>query len=62
MAKQKGCKVCKNIFEGDKCSRCGSKDVTEGFKGKIVVLNAEKSEIAPKLNIKEKGTFAIKTA
>jgi len=36
-------------------------DFTEGFKGRVLVLIPEKSEIAQKLNIKHKGNFAIKT-
>lgn len=62
MPKQKACKICKTIYETvDKCPKCGSKESTEGFKGRIVVLNPEKSEIAKKLNLKDKGNFAIKT-
>ncbi len=60
MAKQKACKICKKIYEGEKCPRCESRESTESFKGRIVVVNPEKSEIAQKLNIKEKGNFAIK--
>ena len=59
--KQKACKVCNIIYEGDKCPKCGSKESTESFKGRIVVFDSEKSEIAKKLGIKEKGNFAIKT-
>jgi len=58
--KPKACKICKKIYEGEKCPRCESKESTESFKGRIVVVNPEKSEIAQKLNIKEKGNFAIK--
>ena len=62
MAKTKACKICNTIIEsGEKCPKCDSKETTEGFKGRIVVLNPEKSEIAQKLNLKEKGNFAIKT-
>jgi len=61
MAKQKACKVCNRIFEGDKCPQCGSKEFTDSFKGKAIILNPEKSEVAKKLNVKEKGTYAIKT-
>lgn len=62
MSKQKACKLCSTIYEDrDKCPNCESKENTEGFKGRIVVLNPEKSEIAQKLNLKEKGNFAIKT-
>ncbi|MEN7982048.1 MAG: transcription elongation factor subunit Spt4 [Nanoarchaeota archaeon] len=60
MLKPKACKVCKLIHEEDNCPKCESKETTEGFKGKIVVLNPEKSEIVKKLNIHEKGNYAIK--
>ena len=62
MAKPKACKLCKTIVEeGEKCPNCESKELTEGFKGRIVVLNPEKSELAQKVGLKEKGNFAIKT-
>ena len=60
MVKQKACKICKKIYEGAKCPKCDSKESTDSFKGRIVVSNPEKSEIAKKINIKEKGNFAIK--
>ncbi len=61
MVKPKACKICNTIYEGGKCSRCESKESTESFKGRIVILNPENSEIAKKLNIKNKGNFAIRT-
>jgi len=62
MPKPKACKVCNKIYEtGDKCPDCESKENTETFKGRVVVLDPKKSEIAKKLNIKNKGNFAIKT-
>ena len=62
MSKQKACKICRTIYEdGDTCPKCGSKESTDSFKGRIVILKSENSEIAQKLNIKDKGNFAIKT-
>jgi len=62
MTKQKACKICNKIYEeGNKCPNCEAKESTDSFKGRIVVSNPEKSEIAQKLNIKSKGNFAIKT-
>lgn len=62
MTKQKACRICNTIYdEGDKCPQCGSKESTDSFKGRIVVIDPEKSEIAKKLNMKDKGNFAIKT-
>ena len=60
MAKEKACKSCKIIYEGAKCPKCGSTEGADSFKGKVSVLNPEKSEIADKLGIKEKGKFAIR--
>lgn len=60
--KEKACKICKTIYlDGDKCPNCGSKESIEGFKGRLVVVNPDKSEIAQKLNLKTPGEFAIKT-
>jgi len=62
MPKNKACKVCNKIYEtGDRCPDCESKENTETFKGRVFVLDPGKSEIAKKLNIKNKGNFAIKT-
>lgn len=60
--KSRACKICKTIYEDvDKCPHCDSKEFTDSHKGRIVVLNHEKSLIAEKLNIKSEGNFAIKT-
>jgi DNA-directed RNA polymerase subunit E" len=61
MTKLKACKICKKIYEDGKCPKCSSKESTDNFKGRIFVLNPEKSEIAKILNIKDKGDYAIKT-
>ena len=59
--KSKACKICKTIYYEDKCPKCGSKEFTDSHKGKIHVLNSEKSEIAKKMNLNSNGEFAIKT-
>lgn len=60
-AKEKVCKQCKHIFSGSKCPLCGSEDIVDNYKGKVVILNSENSEIARNMKIKNKGPFAIKT-
>jgi RNA polymerase subunit RPABC4/transcription elongation factor Spt4 len=37
-----------------------SDQLGDAFKGKVIVLDEEKSEIAQALKIKKKGSFAIK--
>jgi len=59
--KDKACKICKTIYEGDKCPKCGSKEFTDSYKGKIYVLDSEKSEISKNIGLNSKGKFAIKT-
>lgn len=62
MPKEKACKICNRIYDsGDKCPNCDAKEFSDSFKGRTVILNPEKSEIANKLKIKSKGPYAIKT-
>ncbi|MEK6889363.1 MAG: transcription elongation factor subunit Spt4 [Nanoarchaeota archaeon] len=62
MAGMKACKKCKAIVgSGNKCLQCGSNELAETFKGKLVILDEEKSEIAKNVKISKKGEFAIKT-
>lgn len=60
-SKEKACRQCKTIFEGTKCPKCGSEEISDSHKGKVIIINPEQSEIAQNLKLKEKGTFAIKT-
>lgn len=61
MVKEKACRVCNTIYEGEQCPKCNSRDFTDSFKGRIIIIDPEKSEIAKNIKIKGKGNFAIKT-
>lgn len=57
----RACKQCKTIVnEGNKCPECGSEELTDSYKGKVIILNPEKSEVAKNLKHSKKGTFAVK--
>ncbi len=58
--KEKACKNCRLIYEGDNCPGCGKKDVSDNFKGKVEIVDPEKSEIAQRLKVNKKGVYAIK--
>jgi len=58
---QKVCKQCNRIYEGNKCLSCGSQEYSEEIKGRVIVLDAENSEIAKKANITKNGEYAIKS-
>jgi len=60
MPKEKACKTCKIIYEGSECPNCAKKEITNTFKGKVEIINPEKSEIANQLKINKKGLYAIK--
>ena len=59
MAK-KACKNCGLLVEGSECPLCHSKNLTDSWKGRIYIVDPEKSEIAKKLGLKAKGEYAIK--
>lgn len=61
MAKQKACKKCKTIYTGAKCPKCGAEEYSDSFKGKILILNPEESEVAKRLKIADKGEYAVRT-
>ena len=58
--KKKVCKKCRIFVKGDKCPLCEGSDFTETWYGRINILDAEKSEIAKKIEINVKGEYSIK--
>jgi len=60
MAKEKACKNCKRIYEGNECPVCNKKETSDSFKGKVEIVNPEKSTLAKELKINKEGIYAIK--
>ncbi|HVY01979.1 MAG TPA: DNA-directed RNA polymerase subunit E'' [Candidatus Nanoarchaeia archaeon] len=56
----KAVKSTKELIESEEQQKYDSDDLTENFKGKLIVLNPEQSEIAKNVKINKKGIFAIK--
>lgn len=54
------CKKCMVFVEGEKCELCQGTDFAKSFKGRIIMLKPEQSEVAKKMGITKKGIFAIK--
>ena len=48
------------IVEKDKCPNDNNDKFTDNWKGKIIILDSNKSEIAKKVGITAKGEYAIK--
>ena len=57
---RKVCKKCKIFVKGSECPLCKSNQLTESWNGRINVLDANKSEIAKKIDITVKGEYVIK--
>jgi len=58
--KEKACKNCRLIYEGDHCPNCEKKETSDNFKGKVEIIDPEKSEMAQRLKVNKKGVYAIK--
>lgn len=56
----KAVKSTKEIIDYEEQSKYDSDDLTDNFKGKMVIINPEQSEIAKNVKITKKGTFAVK--
>lgn len=56
----KACKKCKRLVRGDKCPVCKTGQLSESWKGKIIVIDSNKSEVAEKMKITEAGEYAIR--
>jgi len=44
----------------DVCPNCTDSKLTENWKGRVIVLEPENSEIAKKIGITKKGEYAIR--
>ncbi|MBW3013550.1 DNA-directed RNA polymerase, subunit E'' [Candidatus Woesearchaeota archaeon] len=59
MAK-KVCKNCKMFVTGEVCPVCKKNQFTTTWRGRIIVLDPKKSEIAQKIGATAAGEYAIK--
>jgi len=57
---RKVCKKCKIFVEGPTCPICKGNQFADSWKGRIFVIDTENSEVAKKMDIKQKGEYAIK--
>lgn len=58
---KKVCKECKIFVKGSECPICKGNKFSDNWQGRINILDANKSEIAKKIEIKVKGEYVIKT-
>jgi len=58
--KKKVCKRCKVFVEGSECPFCKGNQFATSWQGRINFLQADKSMIAKKIDVKDNGEYAIK--
>ena len=58
--KKKDWKRCKMFVEGSECPICKTFQFSTNWQGRLSVIDANKSVIAEKIDIKTKGDYAIK--
>jgi DNA-directed RNA polymerase subunit E" len=60
MAKEKACRTCRMVVEEAKeCPMCKGTTFTTFWRGYVVIINPEKSEIAKKMGIQVPGKYAL---
>lgn len=59
--RKKVCKKCRIFVDGNKCPICNGNQFNTNWKGRLNILDANKSGIAKKLDMKVKGEYVIKT-
>jgi DNA-directed RNA polymerase subunit E" len=60
MVKKKVCKTCKIFVEGSECPICKGSNFSTNWQGRLTVMDPEKSQIAKKTNMGQKGEYAVK--
>lgn len=61
MTREKACRTCRKIVEeGNECPNCKGKTFTTFWKGYLVVIDPEKSEVAAKVGVTKPGKYALR--
>ena len=63
--KEKACRQCRYIISEeagkvDTCPICGSNSFTTFWRGYVVIMDPEKSEVAEKMGITRTGKYALR--
>jgi DNA-directed RNA polymerase subunit E" len=57
---RKVCKSCKLFYDSEECPTCHSAQTAISWKGRLHILDKEKSTIAQKIGVTVEGEYAIK--
>ena len=56
---EKACKSCHGLTKDDVCPRCTG-PLSNDWQGLVLIIEPDRSEIASKMNIADRGKFALK--
>lgn len=57
---ERACQDCHLITEERPCPACRSNDLSDDWTGSVIVVDADESIIAKKMNIESSGRYALK--
>lgn len=60
--KKKACRKCRIFVDGNQCPICKGAQFVTNWKGRIYILDVNKSEIAKKIGVSVKGEYTLKVA
>ena len=62
MKQDKACRSCRFVLEegGDVCPVCGSNSFTTFWRGYVVVIKPENSQIGQKMGLTKAGKYALR--
>ena len=61
MQQGKACRQCRKVIEtGDTCPDCEGTSFSSFWKGYVLLINPEQSEIAKKMGIEKQGKYALR--
>ena len=61
MAKEKACRTCRKVVAEEKtCPACSGTSFTTFWRGYVVIMDPQNSEIAQKMGITESGKYALR--
>ncbi|MGB9577296.1 MAG: transcription elongation factor subunit Spt4 [Candidatus Micrarchaeia archaeon] len=57
---ERACRKCRLIVSGDVCPVCKDSELTKNWEGEIIVVDAERSEVAKAIGATVPGKYALK--
>lgn len=57
---EEACKRCNRIVEGNVCPICGDSNLSDDWRGYVIILDPEGSQIAERMEVDTPGRYALR--